>query len=84
MADAVDDNAADPEGAIAPSPTMAIALDAAPIRWRGYRVFEEIASGGMATVQLAAAPQKRDGERHFVAIKKTHTDFGRRPDFWRL
>ncbi|MBL9023793.1 MAG: protein kinase [Myxococcales bacterium] len=44
-----------------------------------YRVLDEIASGGMATVHLGYAEDAPPGK--FVAIKKMHAHYARDPDF---
>ncbi len=44
-----------------------------------YRVMDEIASGGMATVHLGYAEEASAGR--FVAIKKMHAHYARDPDF---
>jgi eukaryotic-like serine/threonine-protein kinase len=44
-----------------------------------YRVLDEIASGGMATVHLGYVEEPSGGR--FVAIKKMHAHYARDPDF---
>jgi serine/threonine-protein kinase len=46
----------------------------------GYRLLDEIASGGMATVHLSIAESGPE-PRPFVAIKRMHEHFARDPDF---
>ena len=50
-----------------------------PGRIGRYRVLDEIASGGMATVHLGYAEDAAPGR--FVAIKKMHAHYARDPDF---